>query len=737
MYANDRTETANAYLVGRTKETALFGRLLNRQQAKQIIHIYGTAGVGKSFLLAEFEQLGKAASAWTVSLDGERMAVNPQSFCKQIRDALKPDVAAEDGGEGEEGSLYDRCLDALRQLADRRRVVLLLDTYERMDSIDQWLRDYFLKQLDPRILVVIAGRTPLPKAWFLSPVWRQAIVRMPLSELSQEDVEHYARINGLEDAESAFRLWSYSKGHPLTLSLIAFFMQERRRLDWRWHYSDQDTLPYIVEQWLREVPDDRLRPLIEAASVLREFNQESLGFAMEEEVSNAAFFQLIRFSFVSKASRGWTLHALMREAVQQELMNRAPHYFERLRSRAMRYYYDRLAESPRVDADSSEAYELMYYIGNSLIRAFMSWFDHIPLRFEPADSHHLDELERYVAQRRDHARDTRVELYDKQSNRLFEYAWTKEQAIFTVQWLDFRALFELGYDVVRVMRDSSGSLIGVAVIIPINRRTLPYLTQSPRGRAYFTSLSPEQYAKLAVADNDRAGWFIETIDTDNFSDASQQTAIGYLLFAVILSGELVIESPAPLPYFIDTHYGLGFEAAPNGTHTNYDGVTPAPTFTIRMNKRKLLSLAAAMAMPESGDVSAPPGVSVASPDQADVQGAADASPHTTGVRNVQGAANVPGAADAHTALQASGAPEAAAAADRIADRSGIASRIADRSDITSREKEVAQLLAEGLKNAEIAGRLYISEATVKKHMKSMLYKLEAANRTQLLKKLLE
>ncbi|MEV5026171.1 response regulator transcription factor [Paenibacillus sp. LPE1-1-1.1] len=40
-------------------------------------------------------------------------------------------------------------------------------------------------------------------------------------------------------------------------------------------------------------------------------------------------------------------------------------------------------------------------------------------------------------------------------------------------------------------------------------------------------------------------------------------------------------------------------------------------------------------------------------------------------------------------------------------------------------------------NLEIAARLYLSEATVKKHMKSMMTKLNAANRTQLLKRLLE
>jgi DNA-binding NarL/FixJ family response regulator len=61
----------------------------------------------------------------------------------------------------------------------------------------------------------------------------------------------------------------------------------------------------------------------------------------------------------------------------------------------------------------------------------------------------------------------------------------------------------------------------------------------------------------------------------------------------------------------------------------------------------------------------------------------------------------------------------------------------ERTDITAREKEVAKLLEQGRTNAEIASTLYLSEVTVKKHIKSMLGKLNATNRTQLLKRLLE
>jgi len=65
---------------------------------------------------------------------------------------------------------------------------------------------------------------------------------------------------------------------------------------------------------------------------------------------------------------------------------------------------------------------------------------------------------------------------------------------------------------------------------------------------------------------------------------------------------------------------------------------------------------------------------------------------------------------------------------------GVAQDTDDFPDVlTKREKEIVQLVLQGKGNAEIAAEIFLSEATVKKHLHTVYRKLNLRNRKYLLR----
>ena len=51
-------------------------------------------------------------------------------------------------------------------------------------------------------------------------------------------------------------------------------------------------------------------------------------------------------------------------------------------------------------------------------------------------------------------------------------------------------------------------------------------------------------------------------------------------------------------------------------------------------------------------------------------------------------------------------------------------------ELSARQREILELVVEGLSNAEIAGRLYLSESTIKQHLRGIYKALGVRNRTE-------
>jgi DNA-binding NarL/FixJ family response regulator len=58
-------------------------------------------------------------------------------------------------------------------------------------------------------------------------------------------------------------------------------------------------------------------------------------------------------------------------------------------------------------------------------------------------------------------------------------------------------------------------------------------------------------------------------------------------------------------------------------------------------------------------------------------------------------------------------------------------------ELSARKREILELVVEGLSNAEIAGRLYLSESTIKQHLRAVYKVLGVRNRTEAAKAMRE
>lgn len=678
-------QQGDSLFLGRQQELAVFREVLGTTIVATIINVHGTGGIGKSSLLNAFQQYCCHAEYCAIAIEGHSSIQTPAAFCSHVLQMI--------GGASvqavEQANVVDACIQQLKQLNDKQPIVLLIDAYECMESIDNWLREHFLVRLPKRLITVIAGRHPLSEAWYLSPAWRKRLLSLPLSELNFTAVRQFCHVNGIDDETSVIQLWNETRGHPLMMAVavIATSQATKEAMEngaLRAH--NMDFLSYIVERWLREVPEQSYRTIVEAASTLRYFNQDILSHVLGRDIETIDFRRLIRYSFVYKTSHGWRIHDLLRNAVIQDLSSRSPMQYEHYLIRIVSYYYERLTSGKRNNETTWFAGELMYYIGGPIPRAFLQGLNTVPRYFNLASTDDFDAIKRYLQRRSEETRDTVIRLFDPYSNRSFQFAQTQKQIRHALMWVNLNELREFGMDCFRIVKDAQDQILGLAIIIPINEKTLNYLLQHPLSASYFQGLEPVQLASFSVPESTRSGWFIHTIDIGDFENAELHFSIAHLMISLVFSGERIVVSPPPNSYFKEALESMLFQEAPHGFHTNYDEQTYSPTYILDTRGDQLLDYLDHMMKMAGIELI---------------------------IQRESGKQNEPH----HDAPK----PELTIQPFVLSER----------------EQRVAELLREGLTNAQIASRLHLSEITIKKHLNAMFQKFEVTNRTLLLTKLME
>jgi len=570
-------------LVGREKEIGIFLEWLAEEPPREkILNLYGTGGIGKSCLLDEFRSLSIQAGHLFLPMDC-RILRTPNDLCLHLLRMLRYPIQTIEQ-EADTARLTEVCLIALADAAGKGKTILALDTFEDIGEMDHWLREGFLPSLDSRLPVILSGRFPLGALWLSSSAWRQKIYRMPLEDLDYSSVKLYAERSGIIGEELIQQVWARTKGHPLTLSLLV--ATALARTSGRDAFMDESEMfSHVVTSWLREVPDLEMKELVEAAAVLRVFNQELLSYVLDKEVRFDQFRRLSDYSFVQRVDRGWLLHDLLREAINGELQLRVPDYYETIRKRCVIYYYRKLQGSTRNKSTSWENAEWFYYIGNQLIHSLF-YQQSVMHRFEALTLSNWDEVNQYIEHRYRTAKEFPVFRFNPVTQETFKYVYTAEDSLYALKHIHLEELHDLDPSCVKLARDANGILYGLFVIIPINERTLSYLRTQPLSSAYFSSLSESELHELKAPGNQRSGYFIKTLDVCDPSDEAMMQASGIAFITHMLSAGFVVAAPPPHPLPRDILLSLGCEI-PDVVHYDYDEQTPTPYYVIDTRGKKL------------------------------------------------------------------------------------------------------------------------------------------------------
>lgn len=518
-------------------------------------------------------------------MDSRGFSHTPQDFCTQLLHKLGYPME-EFQQTTEPQALLELCHDILREKAVNQKLVLALDTFEDMGDMEQWLREAFLPQLYPDILILVAGRFPMQGMWLTSPVWRHWIHRMPIGDLDYISVKQYMERSGISQEPMIQQIWMKTRGHPLTLSLVVSttMLQNIQGLEL---VDEIEVFEHILSIWLKEVPDDNLRELVETVAVLRHFNQELLSDVLDQKVKTDVFQRLVGLSFIRRVDRGWILHDLMRDAISNGLRLRQPEHYDWLWKRCIMYYYSRMTNPSKRKTITWEAVEWYYYIGDHVVRN-LCFQKLTPLLMEPLNPSNWVEAEQYLDNRRINLKEVCLPLQNQETGERFEYMLSKEEGFYSIKHIHLQELYELDPGIVKLMRDQDGAIRGLTAIIPIHRGTLDYLLTHPLSSTYFQSLPDHKLKELRVPNEHNAGYFVKSIDVSDFEDVAVRTTAGLAFVSLLISsGYVVTTGPTELPFLKKFHLGLGCEQVKNVAHYDYDHNTPTPYYVLDTRGDKL------------------------------------------------------------------------------------------------------------------------------------------------------
>ena len=172
----------------------------------------------------------------------------------------------------------------------------MIDTFERLRLLDDWLRHAYLPSLPETTRVVIATRDAPGAVWRAT--FGEYLRVIPLGPLAPADAATVLEHAGL-DAQQAETVNRFVRGHPLSLQLAASALKEH----------PDAVIPTVAQELAAlylDGLDERTRAALDEACVLRRVTRSLLP---------DGFDQLTALPFVELTPDGLVIHDTVREAV--------------------------------------------------------------------------------------------------------------------------------------------------------------------------------------------------------------------------------------------------------------------------------------------------------------------------------------------------------------------------------------------------------------------------------------
>ncbi|MBP8122133.1 MAG: ATP-binding protein [Caldilineaceae bacterium] len=226
-------------------------------------------------------------------------------------------------------------------------IALVLDTYEAMEGLDDWVCRTFVAALPDQARLIILGRNQLHKINFDWAEYDEKVQSLDLPELGETDAKAYLHHFGLTDTVALDQVYRYTGGYPLLLVLVRHLAREAggwQAIGALESGADRDRIATkLLERILREEHVKDVQAFLEKGVVARWFDPETVRVILQVDLDAARkiYDRLALHSFVERHPYGLKFHDKIRELLLDRLKFSSPSEYARLNQRLMDYYAEK------------------------------------------------------------------------------------------------------------------------------------------------------------------------------------------------------------------------------------------------------------------------------------------------------------------------------------------------------------------------------------------------------------